>query len=194
MQIFAVPLAELYEVPVSPFLQPVVVPLDGSTTLWSISHSSRFGVISKLAEDTFCTIIQIINEDVKQDRTQYWPLGCTSSHWPLIRLCNMITTLCLQLFSQFLVHCLLIQPVLLQLLYADLVEDSIKSLTEVKVDNILCSPFVYHANHFIVEGYWLGQSWLPCGRSMLTTPDHLLVLYVTGNSFQDYLLHHFSRH
>jgi len=35
-------LTELYEVPVSPFLQPVKVPLDGSLTLWFISHSFQF--------------------------------------------------------------------------------------------------------------------------------------------------------
>ena len=62
-------LVELHEVPVSPFLQSVVVPLDGSMTLWRISHSSHFCVIYKLAEGTFCLVIQIINEDVKQDWT-----------------------------------------------------------------------------------------------------------------------------
>ncbi|KAK4831783.1 hypothetical protein QYF61_019096, partial [Mycteria americana] len=50
VQDFALPLVELHEVPASPFLQPVQVPLDGSTTLWCISHSSQCGVICKLAE------------------------------------------------------------------------------------------------------------------------------------------------
>ncbi|KAK4810833.1 hypothetical protein QYF61_008805 [Mycteria americana] len=72
VQDFALPLVELHEVPVSPFLQSVQVPLDGSTTLWHISHSSQICVISKLAEGTLCLIIQIINEDVEHDRTQYW--------------------------------------------------------------------------------------------------------------------------
>ncbi|GAB0185708.1 mitochondrial enolase superfamily member 1 [Grus japonensis] len=64
-------LVELHEVPVSLFLQHVEVPLDGSTTLWHISHSSQHNVICRLAEGTFCPIIQIINEDVEQDQTQY---------------------------------------------------------------------------------------------------------------------------
>ncbi|KAK4826285.1 hypothetical protein QYF61_007132 [Mycteria americana] len=71
VQDFALHPVELYEVPVSPFLQPVQVPLDGSTTLWHISHSPQFCVICKRAEGTLCPIIQIINEDVKQDCTRY---------------------------------------------------------------------------------------------------------------------------
>ena len=45
-------LVELHELPVSLFLQPAEVPLDGSMTLWCISHSSQFCVISKFAEGT----------------------------------------------------------------------------------------------------------------------------------------------
>ena len=41
-QNFALPLIALHEVLVSPFLQPVEVPLDGSTALQCISHSSLF--------------------------------------------------------------------------------------------------------------------------------------------------------
>jgi len=33
---------ELHEIPVGPFLQPVEVPLDGSTTSWSMNSSSQF--------------------------------------------------------------------------------------------------------------------------------------------------------
>jgi len=40
VQDFAFSLVELREVPVSPFLQPVKVILNGSTTLWCISHFS----------------------------------------------------------------------------------------------------------------------------------------------------------
>ncbi|KAK4832384.1 hypothetical protein QYF61_022239 [Mycteria americana] len=51
------------------------VPLDGSTTSWCINHSSQFCIISKLAEGVFCSIIQIINEAVRQYWSQYQPLG-----------------------------------------------------------------------------------------------------------------------
>jgi len=69
VQDFALPLAELHEVPVSSFLQTAEVPLDGSTTLWSVSHFSQFCNISKIAEDAFCSMIATINEDVEHDWT-----------------------------------------------------------------------------------------------------------------------------
>ena len=64
-------LLEFHGVPVSPFLQPIEVPLDGSTTLCLSSYFSQFGVISKLGEGTRCPIIRIVNEDAEQDWTQY---------------------------------------------------------------------------------------------------------------------------
>ncbi|KAK4832340.1 hypothetical protein QYF61_021869 [Mycteria americana] len=51
VQNFALPFAELNDVPVNPFLQPIEAPLDGSKTLWCIIHFSQFCVISKLAEE-----------------------------------------------------------------------------------------------------------------------------------------------
>ncbi|KAK4818263.1 hypothetical protein QYF61_009968 [Mycteria americana] len=68
---FTILLVELHEVPFGPFLQPVEVPPDGSMTLWLISHSFQFCVVSKIAKGTLCPIILIINEAVKQDWTQY---------------------------------------------------------------------------------------------------------------------------
>ena len=81
-------LAELHEVPGSPFLQLAEVPLVGSTTLWHISHSSQFCVLSKLAQGTLCCDIQIINADDKQDWIQHGPLGYNPCHWPPDRLCT----------------------------------------------------------------------------------------------------------
>lgn len=49
---------ELQEVPAGPFLQPVEVRLDGSTTLWGSSCSSQFGVIWKPAEDGLGPVLQ----------------------------------------------------------------------------------------------------------------------------------------
>ena len=57
---------ELREVPLSPILQPVEVPLNGSTTIWCISHPSQFCIICELAEGALCPIVHIINEDVEQ--------------------------------------------------------------------------------------------------------------------------------
>ena len=72
--------------------------------------------------------------------------------------------------------------------------DSVKSLAEVKVDNIHGSPFVYPASPLIVESYQIGQAWFPLGESMLTTPDNnLLFFHLLHDDLQDELLHHLSR-
>jgi len=52
VQGFAHLFVELHEVLVSAFLQPVPVPVDGSTALWCISHLSQFCVICKPGEGT----------------------------------------------------------------------------------------------------------------------------------------------
>lgn len=47
VQEMALPFVKLHEVCISPFLQPVEVPLDSSTCIWCTSHSSQFCNISK---------------------------------------------------------------------------------------------------------------------------------------------------
>lgn len=78
MQDFAHLLAELHETFVSPPLQPVQVPLDGSTTLWHFRSSSQFLITCKLAKGTLCPTIQVIN-DVEYLWSHHQPLGYTSS-------------------------------------------------------------------------------------------------------------------
>lgn len=59
-QDLAMSTAELDEAHVGLFLQP----LDGSTTLWFISHSSQFYVICYLLREH--SVIQIISENVNR--------------------------------------------------------------------------------------------------------------------------------
>lgn len=66
MQEFIFPSVELHEIHVSPFIQPVKVPLKGSTTLWCVSHSSQFHIIYELAVSALCPSLWVINEDVEQ--------------------------------------------------------------------------------------------------------------------------------
>ena len=114
-----------------------MVPLDGSMTLWYISHSSQFGMNCKPAEGTFYPITQISNEDVKQGWTRYQPLGYTASHRPTTRLRTTDDhsrgTAIQSVFSP--PHHLLIQPMHQRVLSAGLIGDSGKDLTEVQVDN-----------------------------------------------------------
>lgn len=153
VQDFALPLIDCHEVPVSPFLQPVKVPLDGSKTLWCIGCSSQFGVISKLAESPLCPIIQMINEDVKEDQFQYQPLRYTASYWPPAQLhatgCHPLGPSIQPVFNPL--GCLLIQPISHKLVYEYLTGDIVKSFSEVQVDSIDCSPLIYQTSYFIVE-------------------------------------------
>jgi len=59
VQNFALPFVDLHEVPISPFLQPLQVLLDGSATPWHISYSLQFCVNGKLAEGTPYPIIHM---------------------------------------------------------------------------------------------------------------------------------------
>ncbi|KAK4823457.1 hypothetical protein QYF61_002293 [Mycteria americana] len=62
-QHFAFPLVELRD---SSVLQAVEVPLDGSTTIWRISHSSQVCIVCEFTADAPCLIVEVINEDVEQ--------------------------------------------------------------------------------------------------------------------------------
>lgn len=55
---------------------------------------------------------------------------------------SLIPTLWMRPFSQFSIHltCLLTQPILFQILYENIMKCSAESLTEIKINNILCSP------------------------------------------------------
>ena len=77
--------------------------------------------------------------------------------------------------------------------YEDIMGDSVKSLAEVEVDNIHCSPLIYSAGHPIIEGHQIGQAWFPLGESMLTTPDNLFFLHLFRDDIQNELFHHLSR-
>lgn len=62
----------LDEVPVSPFLQPVQVPLDSTTAVWCILLAVQCH--QQICWGCRCPIIQSINENMKEVQTLYWPL------------------------------------------------------------------------------------------------------------------------
>ncbi|KAK4831516.1 hypothetical protein QYF61_018100 [Mycteria americana] len=90
VQGFGLPFAELHKVPVSPFLQPVQVPLDGSMPICCTSCSSWFCIICKLAEWALCPNTETIIEDAKH-------------HWEfsVVTLCGDVTVV-VTLFSNVL--------------------------------------------------------------------------------------------
>lgn len=73
-------LVELHEVPVSPFLWPVKVPLYGSMNLCCISHFSKFCSTCELAEGALSPIIWSLMRMLSS--TLHQSLGWTTSVWP----------------------------------------------------------------------------------------------------------------
>lgn len=64
VQDFALPFIHLNKVPDSPLLQTLKVPLNVSTTIWSINCSSQFCIICKPVFID-CPTIYVNNEDIK---------------------------------------------------------------------------------------------------------------------------------
>ena len=54
-----------------------------------------------------------------------------------------------------------------------------------------CSLVIHIASHLTVEGNKVGQAQLPFCKAILTTPDHLVLLF--GNAFQEDFLHHLPK-
>jgi len=143
-------------------------------TLWHISHFSQFCIIANLLRvhpaPSSRSLIKMLN--------RIGPLGYTDSYWPPTRLHETDHHLLGPAIQPFFnpPQSLLIQHIIQQLLYVYFMRNNIKSLAVVQVVNIHCSPLIYQASHFIIEGYQVGQVWLPFGEDMLTTPDDFLVL------------------
>lgn len=69
----------------------------------------------------------------------------------------------------------------------------IDSLAEVKIKSIHCSPFIHLDTHLIIEDDLVGQAWSTSHKTTLTTPKHLPIFHLSGNSFQDLLLYDLPR-
>lgn len=126
------------------FLQPIEIPVDGSTTLWCISHSPQFCGICTVVEATLCPIIDIINEDAGTGLSTD-PWSTTTSYWspnrPFSTHQHPLSSAIQTIFSP--PHCLLIQHILHELLHEVLMRGSVENLTEAKVDNIHFSTLIY---------------------------------------------------
>ena len=161
---FGFPVVEVHEVPVSPFLQPDEVPLDGSTTLCYASHPSQSGVICKLAELTLCPII--IKEDVKRGWSQHRPVGYSTSDWPPAGLCAADHHPWARPFSQVSATALLIHPhqqLLLEVLWESVPKAFQKSRWTVPS---ALPPFTKPAT---AEVYQVDHTWLALSEAMLTS-------------------------
>lgn len=55
--------------------------------------------------------------------------------------------------------------------------------------SVLTASLPQLANHFIVEGNYVGQAEFASSKSILAIPNHLLALHVCGNYFRGNFLH-----
>jgi len=81
VQDLALGLVEPHEVHTGPLLELVQVPLDGIPSFWCVSCTIQLGVICKLAEGALDLAVCVIDENVKEHRSQYRPLRDTTHHW-----------------------------------------------------------------------------------------------------------------
>jgi len=65
-----------------------------------------------------------------------------------------------------------------KLSYENIMEVSVKSLAEVKVQKIHHSPFIYPDSHDNDEGY---QAGVPLGQFMLAAPSNILFFHMLGD-------------
>lgn len=126
-QDFALPFVKLADVPVGPFFQSVVVPLNGTMFIWLAAMLPSF--VSSV------NFYLVMNGDVKIVLDPIWPLGHTAGDQPLDGLFaadNNLPRLTFQSPSLSTTRCPLTWCVLCQLFYEDVLGDTVKSLTEVK--------------------------------------------------------------
>lgn len=143
---------EVHNAPISPFLHPVEVPLNGSTAIWCISRFSLFCIICRLPEGALCPIIQGINEDVKLYWSQYQPLGYSSSDLsPAGLSATDHNPLCLT--GQSVHHTLHLPSLYFISVNKDVMGGSVESLTSVKINNICCFPLIHWATVLITQGH-----------------------------------------
>jgi len=158
-------------------------------------------IINRLADGGCYPFIQVINEDVEQDRIQCSLLGNTACYRPPNRLCtadhNPLSSTSWLVLS--LPHCSLINPTLPKLTYEDVMGDSVKSLAKVKVRYIHCSPLTYPACHVPGTMYPVMTSQratrLVKHDFPLVNPCWLLLtIFLLGDDIQNKLFYQLPRH
>lgn len=69
------------------------------------------------------------------------------------------------------------------------VEDGVKSLAEVQVNDMHCCALIHRSHHSIVEGNQVYHACFTFGKFTLNVPNHVLLLHVPRNMFQKNSLH-----
>ncbi|RMC04413.1 hypothetical protein DUI87_19235 [Hirundo rustica rustica] len=123
-------------------------------TFQQIDICSQLGVICKFTDGGLNPLIQIISKDIKQDWPQQRSLRDTTSDWPQTG-CSTVHHHSLGLAIQPFLNPEKSAPVKAvgcQLLQEYALEDSVKGLAEVQVDNIHSLPCIHQADHLVIKG------------------------------------------
>ena len=96
-------LVEPHPIGLSPVIQSVQITPQSLLTPRQINTSSQLGVICKFTEGALNALIQVINKDIKQDRSQYQSLRKTTRDW-LLSSINSIHHHFLSLDIQSVLH------------------------------------------------------------------------------------------
>jgi len=81
-----------------------------------------------------------------------------------------------------------------QFRHKDIIQDSVKFLEQVQIQEVSCPPFVHQRCNPIIEGYQVGQAQFALGEATTAVPSNLLVIHVPSHGFKQDLLHYLARH
>ena len=173
-------IVELHEISVSSLFQLVLTLPSTSPALQCFDCSPHFGV-------TCWECLLLSSRWLVRTVSS---MGSSTEHWgmPLVtsRYSSSLTVQSVCTHSR---NYKPIQPTFAQFGSKDVMADHAKSRTRVKIKNTHCSPLPHTDSHFAVEGNQVGQVEFAFGKSLLTIPNHFLVLHVCGNGFQENFLH-----
>jgi len=152
-----------------------------------IDTSSQLSVICRLTENVLSHIIQYINKDIEQKRSQYRPLRNTTCDW-LSAGFNSIHQHSLGPAIQpifYPVKSVPVQAMGCQLLQGNTVGDSVKGFVKLQADYVNSLALIHQAGHSIIRGAQVFQAGPAFQEPMLAGSDPLVVLHVPCDATQD---------
>lgn len=97
--------------------------------------------------------------DVKQEKSQDRPVQHCTCHWPPARVPSINHGPLRPIFQTalFQIHYPFIHTAMFWLEFKNIMEDSVKNLAKVEINDNYYSPLVHKTIHFIIKGKWLGR-------------------------------------
>lgn len=142
------------------------------THSWRSNTPAQLGVICKLTEDALDPVIQITDEDMKQDWSQHWALGNTTdghlpAGWSSSHHQSLDYTIHQVLKSEqctCLSHGLLVSP-------GEFYGSYVKRFTKFQADNFHSISFIHSVSHSVIQGDQVGEKGCAFPKPILAGPD-----------------------